>query len=212
MSLQATVNGSRYGVVVLLNTLAWLECFFNTGWPQVFTTTLTKRTQTATHLTLAIERSGDVKDKSNMIIVIDFRKDLLWTNVCLWLFFWKRREEGEDVGGHCLESKRMKEWDRFSSNSTRAFSVWTFINSADMQEKKRPLYKWGGGWYRRGDMNHVKAEGNLTLLPYVSHMCCAIYSMCSAVRACSHVSCMQKMEYDDMTGERAKNPFSLSFY
>lgn len=134
-------------------------------------------------------------DKSNMIIVIDFRKRLLWTTVCLWLFFWKRREERERKRESlCLESKRIKERGCFSSNSTRAFSVWTFINSADMLEKKRPLYKgrqgWGG-WYRRGDMNHVKAERNLTLPPYVSHMCCAIYSMCSGVYSSSWSACQQ---------------------
>lgn len=99
---------------------------------------------------------------------------------CLPLIIFFGKEEKKEWGGvHCLESKRMKEWDRFSFNSTRAFSVWTFINSADMQEKKRPLYKWGvgwgwGGWYRRGRHEPRKGRGKSD-----SAAICVTYVLCN---------------------------------
>lgn len=58
------------------------------------------------------------------------------------------------------------------------------------------------------DVNHVEAEGNLSLLPYVSHMCCAISSMRAVLWSISF-ECVptamflnEKMELDSIRGER----------
>lgn len=120
MSCWSTVNGACYCVVVLLNSLAWLECFSTRLKCLQLGNNLTNGQQTpaatdAPHApTLIIERNEQQYEKCD--------------HCCgQWLPLVV-------VGGGHFQLKRQ---EMFSHNWTRASSVWVCVNAT----REKPLYK-----------------------------------------------------------------------